>query len=120
MSKRTRQRLARAEESRLYELAAEVWGETPQLLKTIEELSELQRAISRYLIIKSDENIGKEADHWNLDLQIMAIYSEIVDVEIMIAQVKEVLNRPAIYAHARDVKLQNLRRLLRLEEVDEL
>ena len=107
-------------ESQIYELAAEVWGETPQLLKTIEELSELQRAISRYLIIKSDENIGKDADHWNLDLQLMEIYFELVDVEIMIAQIKHNFNKPAIYAQARDVKLQNLRRLLRLEEVEEI
>ena len=110
-------------ESRLYELATELWGDTAQLLKTIEELSELQRAISRYLIIKSDEKIPNDnygPQHWNLDLQIMEIYHEIVDVEIMIAQVKGILKRPAIYAQARDVKLRNLERLLRLEEVEEI
>lgn len=103
------------DESRLCELATELWGDTSQLLKTIEELSELQRAISRYLIIKFDENIAKDGEHWNRDLQIMEIYHEIVDVEIMIAQVKHILKKPAIYAQARDVKFQNLERLLRLE-----
>ena len=103
---------------RLIEAAAEVWGETPQLLKTIEELSELQRSISRYLIIKIDENIGKDADHWNTDLQIMDIYHEIVDVEIMIAQLKHKFNKPAIYAQAREVKRHNLERLLRLEGIE--
>lgn len=107
-------------ESKLYELAVENWGETAQILKTIEELSEFQRALSRYLIIKSDENIPKDSDHWNLDLQLMEIYHEMVDVEIMIAQIKHNFNKPAIYAQARDVKLQNLRRLLRLEEVEEI
>ena len=107
-------------ESRLYERAVECWGDTSQELKLIEALSELQKAISRYLIIKIEENIPKDADHWNRDLQIMAIYSEIVDVEIMIAQVKQIFDKPAMYAHARDVKLRNLERLLRLEEVAEL
>ena len=102
----------------LVEAAVEVWGETAQLLKTIEELSELQRSISRYLIIKSDENIPKDAGHWNTDLQLMDIYHEIVDVEIMIAQVKHNFKRPAIYAQARDVKLQNLERLLKMEGIE--
>ena len=102
----------------LIEAAVEVWGETSQLLKTIEELSELQRAISRYLIIKSDENIPKDASHWNTDLQLVDIYHEIVDVEIMIAQVKHNFKRPAIYAQARDVKLQNLERLLKMEGIE--
>lgn len=102
----------------LIELACQVWGETPQLLKTIEELSELQRSISRYLIIKSDEDIGKDAAHWNTDLQLMDIYHEIVDVEIMIAQVKQNFNKPAIYAQAQDVKKQNLMRLLRMEGIE--
>ena len=105
-------------EDRLLVAAAEVWAETPQLLKTIEELSELQRSISRYLIIKNDENIGKDEDHWPLDLQIRDIYLEIVDVEIMIAQVKHYFNKPAIYAQARDLKLHNLERLLRLEGIE--
>lgn len=108
------------QESKLYELAVKNWGETPQLLKTIEELSELQRAISRYLIIKSDEGFPKNSDHRNLGLQLMEIYHEIVDVEIMIAQVKHNFKKPAIYAQARDVKLQNLERLLRLEGWKEL
>ena len=102
----------------LIELAVEVWGETPTLLKTIEELSELQRSISRYLIIKSDENIAKDAHHWNTDLQLIDIYHEIVDVEIMIAHIKQNFKKPAIYAQARDVKLQNLKRLLRLEGIE--
>ena len=102
----------------LIEAAVEVWGETSQLLKTIEELSELQRSISRYLIIKSDENIPKDSGHWNTDLQLMDIYHEIVDVEIMIAQVKHNFNKPAIYAQAREVKLHNLKGLLRLEGCD--
>ena len=107
-------------ESKLYELAVETWGETAQILKTIEELSEFQRALSRYLIIKSDENIPKEGIHQNLNLQLMEIYFEMVDVEIMTAQLKHNFNKPAIYAQARDVKLQRLERLLRLEEVTEL
>lgn len=107
-------------ESRLYERAVEFWGEDAQILKTIEELSEFQRALARYLIIKSDENIPKDSFPQNLDLQLMEIYFELVDVEIMIAQIKHNFNKPAIYAQAQDVKLQRLERLLRLEEVAEL
>jgi hypothetical protein len=108
-----------SEKEKLIELAVKHWGKTPQLLKTIEELSGLSRAISRFLIIQNDERKAYDAHHWNTDLQEMEILHEIVDVEIMIAQILESLKKPSAYRMAWDVKLANLKRLLKYEEVSE-
>jgi hypothetical protein len=105
-------------ESELYELAVKHWGERPQLLKTVEELSELSRAISRFLIITQDQAVPKDHEHYNYDLRLMEIYHEIVDVEIMIGQLKHNFQRDAIYQSTREVKFAHLRRLLKLEGED--
>lgn len=102
-------------QSELVAASVEVWGLRPQLLKTIEELSELQRAISKYLVLIGGHATAKTNHHVNEDLRRMDIYYEIVDVELMIAAIKERLGQDAIYREAREIKLRNLKKLLMRE-----
>lgn len=103
------------DESRLYELAAKHWGEKSQLLKTIEELGELSRAIARYLIEIGDEPSQRDKDHHNVNLCLHEIYWEIVDVETLIAQVKYNFQRPKIYENFREIILTRLKKRLERE-----
>ena len=57
--------------------AIKKWGQDAQLIKTIEELSELSKALCKYL--NSDNNVNGLLDN---------IAEEIADVEIMIEQLK--------------------------------
>ena len=98
----------------LYLRCFHVWGIEPQLLKTVEELSELQKAIARYLIkrcIARDQRIAKEADFWDTNELTKNIIEEIVDCEIMLNQLKEYFDEN-VYAQYRTEKLISLDRLL--------
>jgi len=104
----------------LYTRCFHAWGIEPQLLKTVEELSELQKAIARYLIKKSmgrDQTIHKDVDFWETNDLVNNIVAEIVDVEIMINQLKEYFDEN-VYAQYRTEKLIRLERLLRESEKD--
>jgi hypothetical protein len=103
------------EESKLYELAVKHWGEKAQLLKTIEELGEFSRAIARYLIEIGDDNAPKTDAHSNIDLMLHEMYWEIVDVEVMIAQLKHNFQRPKMYEHLKEIILARLKRYLERE-----
>lgn len=98
----------------LYSRAFHAWGLEPQLLKTVEELSELQKAIARYLIkrcIERDQSIAKRADFWDTNELTNNIIEEIVDCEIMLNQLKEYFDEN-VYAQYRTEKLISLDRLL--------
>ena len=102
----------------LFEAATDVWGERPQLLKTIEELAELQRAIARYLISVDFENTG-DADKWNSEELLANILEETTDVEIMIGQLKAIFgNHMSVYEAIKTQKIQHLRSLLKLEGLE--
>lgn len=100
-----------------YRKAVEVWGLRPQLLKTVEEAGELQKAIARYLIKDQDDPIGKDANAWEMGELITNLMEEVVDVEIMLGQLKAAFARyDSLYELCRIEKVENLRRLLALEE----
>ena len=67
------------EHKEILEKAIEKYGDKNQLLKTIEELNELSRALVRFLI---DDNIFNYAN----------VAEEIVDVKIMLEQAIVILN----------------------------
>lgn len=67
------------EHKEILEKAIEKYGDKNQLLKTIEELNELSRALARFLI---DDNIYNYAN----------VAEEIVDVKIMLEQAIVILN----------------------------
>lgn len=67
------------EHKEILEKAIEKYGDKNQLLKTIEELNELSRALARFLI---DDNIYNYAN----------VIEEIVDVKIMLEQTITILN----------------------------
>jgi len=102
----------------LYTRCFHAWGIEPQLLKTVEELSELQKAIARYLIKKSlgrDQSVTKDADFWNVNDLTNDIVEEIVDCEIMLNQLKEYFDEN-VYAQYRTEKLIKLQSLLKESE----
>ena len=102
----------------LYRKAVEVWGERTQLLKTIEEGGELQKAIARYLIKKyTPEGEHPDGDQWEIGPLIVELMDEVVDVEIMIGQIKAAFaGHTTLYNLCRLEKIENLRRLLAVEE----
>lgn len=67
------------EHKEILEKAIEKYGDKNQLLKTIEELNELSRALARFLI---DDNIYNYSN----------VAEEIVDVKIMLEQAIVILN----------------------------
>jgi archaellum component FlaC len=82
----------------IYKKAVEKFGIKNQIIKTIEELSELQRA----LCISINEN----------DKRAHNIFEEIADVEIMLAQIKMQMgdNKKIISEYKRE-KLERLEKL---------
>lgn len=78
----------------IYELAIFKYGESKQLIKAIEELAELQQAICRVFCDRGDED---------------NIIEEIVDVEIMLEQVKMIFDIPEEIIE--EVKIQKVERL---------
>lgn len=101
----------------LVEKAVEAWGERAQLLKTIEEAGELQRAIARYMIKAENAEVNPDVDRWEIGTLIVEMMDEVVDVEIMLGMIKAAFSWHAnLYELCRVQKVANLRRLLSLEE----
>ena len=103
----------------LYEKAVEAWGERAQLLKTVEEAGELQKAIARYLLKTGkylSEDTHPEFDTWEVGALLVDLMEEVADVEIMIGQIKAAFSWHAdLYELCRMEKELNLRRLLAVE-----
>ena len=59
--------------------ALRTYGKLPNLLKTVEELSELQRAISRYIVCQDVTNTDN-------------LHEEIADVEIMLDRLRLIVD----------------------------
>ena len=78
----------------IYEAAIAKYGESKQLIKAMEELSELQQSICRVFCDRGDED---------------NIIEEIVDVEIMLEQVKMIFDIPEEIIE--EVKMQKVERL---------
>ena len=88
----------------IYYNAVKHFGKENQLLKCVEEMTELQQAIIKYQL----SNIDRSGLLLNL-------IEEIVDVEIMIKQIKTIFNSDAevqIYKHCETMKLEKLQTLI--------
>jgi len=88
-------------EEELYRQAVEAWGEWFQLGMVVEECAELIHAVMRKLR-------GKKST-WNLT-------DEGVDVEIMLGQLKVMLNNETLWKQRKQEKLERLKRLLEKKE----
>lgn len=82
----------------VFEDAIESFGEFNQILKSIEELSELQRALCRYLITGyEDPNIAEElADTWIMMSQLFEIfdYKKVMEwEELKIKRLQEIIKQ---------------------------
>ena len=92
------------DEEKVLQNAIDTFGIEKQLIVTIEELSELQKAIAKYLRYnKSDEYVGE-------------IIEEIVDAEIMIRQVKKIFKIDEFYNIILKVKFRNLQQFVEEEK----
>lgn len=92
------------DEEKVLQNAIDTFGIEKQLIVTIEELSELQKAIAKYLRYnKSDEYVGE-------------IIEEIIDAEIMIRQVKKIFKIDEFYNIILKVKFRKLQRFVEEEK----
>lgn len=100
----------------LCEKSVQVWGERAQLLKTVEELGELSKAIARYLIKTGGKKIAYPADSWGIGALTVDLMEEIVDVEIMIGQVKAIFKgHEKLHEICWKMKMDNFQKLLDME-----
>lgn len=83
----------------LYKRAIEKWGEDSQILKTLEELGELVKALSNYLAIKTTQNAEK-------------VIEEMADVSIMLEQLRYFTFDEFEFQKYREFKLERLENLL--------
>ena len=88
-------------EMALYEQAVEQFGESAQILMAVEEMSELQKALLKYLRFKDHEQ-GDEAEI------LAAISEERADVEIMLNQLH------VIFGDNADMEIAKLEHLCEL------
>ena len=88
----------------IYKKAIQRWGEQSQLIKLNEELSELIGAVSKYLL----KDIEKRHEVQILE---MHITDEVADCEIMIEQLKRILN---LHRKVEQTKIYKLERLEKL------
>lgn len=86
-------------EKELYQKAIEYWGEEAQIKMAIEECAELIMVLAKF---------GRKIN----GSPIWAIQEEIVDVEVMLEQLKEIF--PTDYKLAKEGKLQRLSEYLKL------
>jgi NTP pyrophosphatase (non-canonical NTP hydrolase) len=90
----------------IYTDAVEFFGAENQLYKTVEELAELQQAIIKYNL--SDRN--------DLQKTFVNLIEEIVDVEIMLSQIKTIFNSEneiELYNQFKNQKLEKLKKLIK-------
>ena len=91
------------DEEKVLQDAIDTFGIEKQLIATIEELSELQKAIAEYLRYnKSDEYVGE-------------IIEELVDAEIMIRQVKKMFKMDEFYNTIQRVRIRSLQQFIEKE-----
>lgn len=91
--KREKAKMATEANDDLYSRAVNTFGETSRLILAIEEMSELTKELSKY--IRGRQNVG-------------GICEEMVDVEIMLEQLKIVFRNRAAVDYHRSQKLQRL------------
>lgn len=92
------------DEDELYQLAIEEWGVASQMGMVQEECAELIQAVSKYI-----RKLAK-----NPQAAIPAgVYEEAADVDIMLGQLKELLDAETLEQYKR-VKLERLAKILNL------
>jgi predicted small metal-binding protein len=85
-------------EKRMYKDAVNKWGVEAQVNMCMEECAELIVACNKYLRAKTVEEI---------DEAIVNFAEEVADVEIMISQMKEIINNNKTF---KDAKIKKLKR----------
>ena len=85
-------------EEDVYDRAIRLWGKNPQLLQTIEEMSELTKEILKH-VNREQNNISE-------------LVEEAADVEIMLSQLKRCLNIEKQVEEYKQGKIQKISKKL--------
>ena len=76
----------------------DTWGEEPQILITIEELSELSQALCKYLRVKANvEKLPKEEHQEKVQKNLYNVKEEIADVLNCVKQMVLIFGHDDIY-----------------------
>lgn len=91
----------------IYKRVIKKWGSPLQLILTIEELAELQKALTKHLRYSDPENYTHERELRQ------HLTEEMADVEIMLEQLKLIFDNDNDVKKAKKHKLNRLENLLR-------
>lgn len=94
------EKMTQEREGKILEAAIETWGEEAQIVIAIEEMSELTKALSKYLRY----HLAEQEDHGQI---VADIREEMADVGIMLNQMALIFGDPTD---------QEILKLLRLEQ----
>lgn len=86
--------------------ALATWGERQQVIKAIEELSELQQALCKWLNVGVQVREGLDAGQ-----ALSRVDDELADVTIMLHQLRQIFDDSTLHARV-DAKLERLVRYL--------
>ena len=95
----------------IYSVAIKHFGEDNQLLKCVEEMAELQQAIIKF-------QLSSEISASNNQSLLFNLIEEIVDVEIMLHQIKTIFNSETeieIYNRYKSKKIEKLQNLIAIK-----
>lgn len=94
-------------EQEIYQKAMAKFGNENQVIKTIEELSELQKALCKMILYCNNEIIEMRI----VELE-KNILEEMADVEIMVNQLKFIFGSTETFESIKQAKLKRLQGLL--------
>ena len=90
-------------ERKIGQAAINAYGRTPNIIKAIEELSELQQALCKHIVSEHDA------------MTVANVHEEIADVQIMLGRLMMLFD-PTEVEDWKDSKLDNMAKLLGLED----
>lgn len=93
-------------ERKIGQAAIKTFGRIPNIIKTIEELSELQQALCKHIVSERDA------------MTVASVHEEIADVQIMLGRLMMLFD-PTEVQDWRDSKLEMMAKLLGLEDEEE-
>ena len=94
------------DEDRILKRAIETYGEEHQILVAVEELSELQKALLKFLRINDTREYYE--DRLGTSEVLKSIEEEMADVEIMLEQLKLMFQSYELVEDAKEAKLKRL------------
>lgn len=98
-----------------YKEFSKLYGDRPQMIKTMEECGELIQAVCKYLISVDPELVANDYDPEACKLELI---TEAVQVEIMIKQLRYIFNDFGLWDRIEMAEVQRLKERLRHDGID--